>query len=240
MNEISKETIHRLLKDIKEIMKQPLHEHGIYYKHDDTDLLKGKALIIGPQDTPYANGFYLFDVSFPNNYPYAPPKLTYKTNDGSTRFNPNLYKCGKVCLSILNTWRGEQWSSCQTISSLLLVLCTVLNEAPLLNEPGITKTHIDYVNYNAIIKYKNIEVAILGMLTSEYNAEHFVGFLPIMQKYFIDNFYKIINVVEKEAEKDYVILSTGIYQMIVGIDYICLKKKLVKYNDEVRLLHNLL
>lgn len=28
------------------------------------------------------------------------------------RFNPNLYNCGKVCLSLLGTWsggRGEGW-----------------------------------------------------------------------------------------------------------------------------------
>ena len=49
---ISKETISRLIKDVKEIIKNPLESHGIYYKHDEEDLLKGKALIIGPQGTP--------------------------------------------------------------------------------------------------------------------------------------------------------------------------------------------
>lgn len=31
---------------------------------------------------------------------------------GSVRFNPNLYNCGKVCLSLLGTWsggKGEGW-----------------------------------------------------------------------------------------------------------------------------------
>ena len=30
------------------------------------------------------------------------------------RFNPNLYNCGKVCLSLLGTWsggRGEGWDA---------------------------------------------------------------------------------------------------------------------------------
>jgi hypothetical protein len=31
---ISKETVKRLLKDVKEMMKEPLDSHGIYYKHD--------------------------------------------------------------------------------------------------------------------------------------------------------------------------------------------------------------
>ena len=75
-------------------------------------------------------------------------------------------RTGKVCLSILNTWRGEQWSGCQTLTSVLLALCTVLNAEPLLNEPNITKNHIDFETYNEIIKYKNIEVAILGIIQS--------------------------------------------------------------------------
>jgi hypothetical protein len=32
---ISKETISRLLKDIKHILKNPLTDNGIYYVHDD-------------------------------------------------------------------------------------------------------------------------------------------------------------------------------------------------------------
>ena len=58
---------------------------------------------------------------------------------------------------MLNTWKGESWSSCQTISSVLLSLSTVLCINPLLNEPHITQTHRDFKNYNLSIEYKNIE-----------------------------------------------------------------------------------
>jgi ubiquitin-protein ligase len=56
---ISKETISRLLKDVKGIMKNPNHlkENGIYYIHDEIDILKGYAMIVGPKDTPYFGGF---------------------------------------------------------------------------------------------------------------------------------------------------------------------------------------
>jgi len=49
---ITKDTISRLLKDVKNILKNPLTENGIYYIHDDSDIMKGYALIIGPSDTP--------------------------------------------------------------------------------------------------------------------------------------------------------------------------------------------
>ena len=59
---VSKDTMRRIISDIKEIRANPLTAHGIYYEHDDSEILKGKALIIGPADTPYADGFYLFKL----------------------------------------------------------------------------------------------------------------------------------------------------------------------------------
>ena len=130
---ISSATVKRLISDIKEITLNPLTKDGIYYKHDESNMLCGYALIIGPIDTPYQYGNFLFKFIFPYNYPHAPPHVTYHTNDGVTRFNPNLYTNGKVCISLLNTWQGEQWTGCQTITSILLVLSTLLNDKPLLN-----------------------------------------------------------------------------------------------------------
>lgn len=231
---ISKETIGRLVKDVKDIIINPLTEHGVHYMHDDTNMLKGRALIFGPKNTPYENGCYLFEFIFPPNYPYSPPKLIYCTNDGKTRFNPNLYKCGKVCLSILNTWRGEQWESCQTITTILLALCTTLNETPLLNEPGVTKNHENYDDYNTILKYKNFEIAILNILTNEMINNNFNMFLPIMKKNFFDNYSYNIDKIDKAIEKycnNSLTIITNIYYMTVTINYVELKKKFIDYYE---------
>jgi ubiquitin-protein ligase len=219
---ISKETLRRLISDIKEIRKNPLHSHGIYYEHNEDDLLKGKVLIIGPNDTPYQNGFYFFNVDFPVNYPYAPPKVTFCTNDGQTRFNPNLYRCGKVCLSILNTWQGEQWSACQTITSVLLALCTVFNDKPLLNEPGLTIHHRDYDNYNRILKYKNIEIGVLRMLENENIQQEFAVFTATIRAHFKENTDKIQQTIREEIEKneaDDDLVVTSVYQLRCNINY---------------------
>ncbi|MCO5589321.1 hypothetical protein L7F22_043287 [Adiantum nelumboides] len=64
-----------------------------------------RALIIGPKDTPYKNGAFLFDILLGATYPDKPPKVHFlTTGGGKVRFNPNLYKNGTVCLSILGTW----------------------------------------------------------------------------------------------------------------------------------------
>ena len=188
---ITKESIKRLIKDVKQINNEPLHDQGIYYKHDEEDILKGHALIIGPSDTPYDNGYYFFEFNFPSDYPFSPPRLTYLTQDGITRFNPNLYRSGKVCLSLLNTWRGEQWTSCQTISSILLTLITVFNNKPLLNEPGVTECHNDFEKYNMILTYKNYETAIYDIVNNEKNQLFVDKFYDEVMENFKSNFKSI-------------------------------------------------
>jgi ubiquitin-protein ligase len=191
---ITDETRKRLLKDVVDIVKNPLADQGIYYAHSDENMFVGYAMVIGPEDTPYAHGFYLFKLEFPYNYPHSPPKLTFMTNDrANTRFNPNLYVDGKVCLSILNTWAGDRWTSCQTIRSIMMSLIMVLNDAPLENEPGYLKnTHSEIIRcYSVAIAYKNVESAICKMISRDILPIEFNSFYSIMKKHFLENYTKI-------------------------------------------------
>lgn len=68
----------------------------------DIDVRHVRALIIGPPDTPYEFGFFEFAVKFTREYPTKAPAVNaITTNGGRTRFNPNIYAGGRVCLSIL-------------------------------------------------------------------------------------------------------------------------------------------
>jgi ubiquitin-protein ligase len=225
---ISSETIKRLLKDVKQIIKYPLTDNGIYYIHDENNMMKGYAMIVGPSGTPYFGGYYFFIFDFPSDYPFSPPKVTFKTNDGFTRFNPNLYKCGKVCVSILNTWNGDKWTSCQTINSVLLTLCSLLNDAPLENEPGHGKHNKDFIPYQKSIEYKNIDFAVCELINLYHKNElprMFKNFYPFMKENFIKNYDSILNfILSKEKEK--VNLYVVIYNMTVKVDYEDLENKL--------------
>jgi len=222
---ISEKTIKRLIKDIKEIKKNPLTKHGIYYKHDDSDILKGQALIIGPEDTPYQYGYYLFDFYFPPDYPHTPPRVKYLTNDGNTRFNPNLYKCGKVCLSILNTWRGENWTGCQTISTVLLTLVTILHNMPLVNEPGFDDKHPANKIYNEIVTYKNFDTAIYYMLT-DFNTNSNKHY-NTMHELFIKNYKNIINIITRLQNENLIkTINSSVYNMTTTINYPLLLNKI--------------
>lgn len=221
---ISKDTISRLLKDVKHIFKNPLTENGIYYIHDDTDMMKGYALIIGPSDTPYFGGNYFFEITYPYDYPHSPPKVKYCTNGNNIRFNPNLYKCGKVCISLLNTWRGDQWTSCQSISTILLTLCTLLCNNPLLNEPGVIPSHHDIKPYNEIILFSNLDIAICDIITKKSGIymPFFDNFYPFIKENFIKNYDKLIEFAENKHKIDFIestILKTGYYSHCVDVNY---------------------
>ena len=237
---MSKISQRRLQKDIIDIIKNPLSDHGIYYTHDENNMLRGFAVIFGPDDTIYRYGAYHFKFSFPTDYPFSPPKLTFLTNDGSTRFHPNLYRNGKVCISILNTWKGEQWTSCQSIRSILLMLVTLFHNKPLLNEPGIKESHSSFIPYNRIIKYKNIEIAIFKILSKNTHTlnDSSECFYPIYKKYVIENKKNILEYVKsiknlpyyksKEPPNAY----AGIYNMNCDLDYKKLYKNLKKLFKE--------
>ena len=217
---LSKQTMNRLIRDIVSLHKQPLTEQGIYYQHDDTNMLNGYAMIIGPKDTPYEHGFFFFHFAFPENYPVEPPKVTYMTNDGKTRFHPNLYRNGKTCLSILNTWRGEGWTSCQTIRSVLLTLVSILDENPLLNEPGVKETNHDVPEYKSFVTYKTLEYAHLTMIDQFKIPAQFIVFHPFILQYCREHKDSILEKFKSNA-KLYKKHSTRvhIYNMATNIDY---------------------
>ena len=210
---ISAETAKRIAKEIRSLIKNPLHEEGIYYKHDEDNILKGYAYINGPKDSLYFGGNYFFEFNFPTNYPHSPPKVIFKTSDGITRFHPNLYRNGKICLSILNTWKGEAWTGCQSIRSVLLTIISILDDKPLLHEPGYTIHHKDFESYCRIISYKNIEHTILYYIENKSNFFCLL-FSEEIKKNFIKNKEELLKIIKKnKSEKKISTINTYIYNL---------------------------
>lgn len=97
------------------------------------------------------------------------------TGGGKVRFNPNLYKNGKVCLSLLGTWSGaagETWDP--NASSIYQVLVSIqsliLVNEPYFNEPGYEETmHTEQGRsksrqYNQEIREQTIHRAMIDYL----------------------------------------------------------------------------
>lgn len=162
----SKIAIRRAVKDYKDYLESDLKKSGIYCVQDSDNILHYLAMIIGPEDTPYEGGFYLFDIHLSNNHPYEHPRVKFCTYGDNVRFNPNLYVEGKVCLSILGTWSGPPWVSTMNISTLLLNIQSLLHDNPIINEPGFEKyKNTDSIgkNYVVFLSYFNVKVALFTM-----------------------------------------------------------------------------
>ena len=214
---VSKDTIKRLLKDIKEMVKVPLDREGIYYKHDETNILKGYAYISGPEDSLYVGGNYFFVLTFPYDYPHNPPKVEFKTSDGITRFHPNLYRNGKVCISILNTWKGEQWTGCQSIRTILLTILSILDDKPLLHEPGITEKHRDFNSYNQIILFRNIEFSVNKIMNKKITSGEVENIIDMfkdeMMTQFNRKYNSILKILDEHKDDEQLHISTSIYNL---------------------------
>jgi len=233
---IPKETISRLLIDIRGVMTDPtLAENGILYQHSETDILTGYACIVGPSDTLYFGGYYFFVFHFPTNYPHSPPIVSYLTNTNNIRFHPNFYANKKVCVSIINSWRGEQWSGCQNIQSVLMTFQSLLDKEPLLHEPGIRSAHSDFNSYHTMVEYYNYKFACLTLLTDlttniTLESALVPGFQAFMRRHFLENKTKIREILV-EREKKYPERKTVSVGLYGGITTVVLYHTLLEQYD---------
>ena len=163
--------IRRLQKEVVHLQDKSLKETGIYYFMKE-DITKATAILFGPKDTPYEYCPLEFVFSLPNDYPFSPPSVLYRTNDGQTRFHPNFYADGKVCLSILGTYSGPKWASTMSISTVLLSIYSIITSNPLVHEPCYEGTHAatpknqQYADY---IEHQMIRLFLQSMETNYYD-----------------------------------------------------------------------
>jgi len=86
----------------------------------EDDLYHWQATIMGPTESPYEGGIFYLDITFPQNYPFKPPKIFFQTRI----YHPNINSQGGICLDILK----NAWSPALTITKLLLSICSLLTD----------------------------------------------------------------------------------------------------------------
>lgn len=183
-----------LAKEFGILMKSlPItYQSSIFVRADENCIKCLRVLITGTSDTPYDSGVFIFDLFAGDDYPDGPPQMVF-LNTGGKRFNPNLYNNGKVCLSLLGTWRGqaaESWNkNTSTLQQLLVsVQSQILTDQPYFNEPGwesnygkepgITQSKI----YNCYTRYYTMCYAMLDILL---NMDKFPEFIDVITKHFM-------------------------------------------------------
>ena len=206
----SQEKLIRLAQELADLSKALPEEHtsAIFVRVDEERVDLMKALIMGANGTPYGHGAFEYDIYFPSTYPNEPPKMQLiTTGAGSVRFNPNLYADGKLCLSLLGTWRGasatENWDA--KYSTILQVLMStqaiIMSEEVYFNEPGFegeagtVEGEKKNVAYSNIVKYCNLKFAMLEHLQTPLK-----GFVSVISRHFYIKKEDILKEVEKWIE----------------------------------------
>ena len=125
----------RLMSELKDVQMNPIPNFDVGLKDDNIN--EWRATIIGPSDSPYEGGVFELDISFPVNYPFTPPKVSFVTRI----FHPNINSDGDICLDILK----DKWSPALKIPQVLLSISSLMvqpnPEDPL--EPDVAKLYKD-------------------------------------------------------------------------------------------------
>lgn len=106
--------VKRLSKELAEIEAEGGDVPFKIYPLEDNFLLWHFTLS-GPEESEYAGGEYHGKISFPSDYPFAPPSVYFLTPNG--RFDLNV----KICLSFTG-FHPEHWQPAWGVRTMLLAL----------------------------------------------------------------------------------------------------------------------
>lgn len=96
----------RIQKELAEITLDPPPNCSAGPKGDN--IYEWLSTILGPPGSVYESGIFYLDIHFSTDYPFKPPKVTFKTRI----YHCNINSQGAICLDILK----DNWSPALTIS----------------------------------------------------------------------------------------------------------------------------
>jgi len=112
-------SLKRIQKELAEITLDPPPNCSAGPKGDN--LYEWVSTLLGPPGSVYEGGVFFLDIHFTNEYPFKPPKVTFRTRI----YHCNINSQGVICLDILK----DNWSPALTISKVLLSICSLLTDA---------------------------------------------------------------------------------------------------------------
>uniref|UniRef100_V9L9R9 E2 ubiquitin-conjugating enzyme n=1 Tax=Callorhinchus milii TaxID=7868 RepID=V9L9R9_CALMI len=108
----------RILKELDEIRKSGNSSFRVTFA-DDANIHLWNGLLI-PENPPYDKGAFKIEIVFPTEYPFKPPRITFKTKI----YHPNIDEKGQVCLSIIS---ADNWKPATRTHQVINALLTLVN-----------------------------------------------------------------------------------------------------------------
>ena len=146
--------IRRLQSELMQLKKDPSYFFSV--EPNENNFLKWDFLMIGPPETFYEGGIFKGELYFPKEYPNKAPVLTFT----SEMHHPNIYKDGKVCISILHEgvdqWGEEsvteRWNPSHSVNTVMMSIVSMLGY-PNFNSPANVDASREW--QDSIETYKN-------------------------------------------------------------------------------------
>lgn len=101
-----------LQKQLKELTKNPVDGFSVGLKDDD-NIYVWQCMMEGQAGTDYEGGYFPCLLEFPKEYPNKPPVMTFLTKGF---WHPNVYKDGRVCISILHEAKPDEFNQQEKMS----------------------------------------------------------------------------------------------------------------------------
>ncbi|KAI3725310.1 hypothetical protein L1987_65094 [Smallanthus sonchifolius] len=98
-------------------------DSGISAFPEGDNIFCWKGTVSGSKDTVFQGTEYKLLLSFPNDYPFKPPKVKFETGN----FHPNVDVFGNICLDILQDKRSTAYD----VRSILIFIQSLLGASPL-------------------------------------------------------------------------------------------------------------
>ncbi|XP_054582370.1 ubiquitin-conjugating enzyme E2 L3-like [Eptesicus fuscus] len=109
----------RLVKELEEIRKSGMKSFR-NIQVDEANVLTWQGLLV-PDNPPYDKGAFRIEINFPSEYPFKPPKVTFKTKI----YHPNIDEKGQVCLPVLS---AERWKPATKTGQVIQSLVALVND----------------------------------------------------------------------------------------------------------------
>lgn len=128
---MSSKALKRIAKEIKQVQENPPQD--IYIYPHPKNIRKLTFMIVGAEDTPYFGGYYFFELTFPEKYPFEAPDVKFKSGNGQSIL-PNSWG-ENICYSLLSAYTkvyghtdtNMSWTSTMSLNTLLVGLQSFMN-----------------------------------------------------------------------------------------------------------------
>jgi len=109
----------RLTKEWQQLHKNPLKYCEFNLPEGEENFHHWRAMLRGPESTPYESGTFVIDMIFPKTYPFKAPEIKFVTRT----YHPNVKTdTGEICNDLIN----DNWSPTLNVRHCITTLYNML------------------------------------------------------------------------------------------------------------------